>query len=140
MGGPPSLRNSLEVLSRHYGVRVTVTTRGPPIVDVSMPAAVGHAENVTERPGTVGCRMVRFRGDRVLFSVAQDDADKLVTVLEWSARVIQAAYRRHAGRGDPFLPCPPRARASKGDPLRPLTPNLTASMDYIVTARDAPFN
>lgn len=105
--------SSVDALSKHYGVRVTYRTDGRPLVDVSHPSSIGHAENVVERPGTVKCTMIRFRGDRILFTAELDENDRLVlpmgslAVHEKSAVVIQRAFRRHAALGDPVLPMPP---------------------------------
>lgn len=105
--------SSVDALSKHYGVRVTYRTDGRPLVDVSHPSSIGHAENVVERPGTVKCKMIRFRGDRILFTAELDENDRLVlpmgslAVHEKSAVVIQRAFRRHAALGDPVLPMPP---------------------------------
>lgn len=116
------MESGVGVLARHYGVRVTETEGGATIVDVSMPSEVGHAENAVERPDTVRCKMVRFRGDRVLFSCLQDEAGALVRALDGGARVIQAAYRRHAGRGEPFLPVPPVPAVGLGAATVPPVP------------------
>lgn len=113
---------SVEALSRHYGVRVTYRIDGRPVVDVSQPSVVGHAENAVERPDTSACKMMRFRGDRILFTVELDEDERLVlptgslTIHERSAVVIQRAYRRHVSLGDPTLPWPPVTR----DTVRPL--------------------
>ena len=118
------LATSVDSLSKHYGVRVTYRNSGRPIVDVSQPSSVGHAENAVEMPGTRACKMIRFRGDRILFTAELDDDQRLVlptgslAIHERSAIVIQRAFRRHAALGDPTLPMPP---VKSGTALPPST-------------------
>lgn len=106
----PPLATSVEALAKHYGVRVTYLAHGPPVVDVSQPCDLGHAVAVVDRPGAVAAKMIRFRGDKILFSAVLDDAGNLTSLpeglREWSAAVIQRAYRRRLALGDPYLPMP----------------------------------
>lgn len=104
------LATSVQALARHYGVRVTYRACGRPLVDVSQPCDLGHA--VAPRPGAVAAKMIRFRGDRILFSAILDSQGRLVSIPHWSATVIQRAYRRRLAMAEPFLPMPPLAAAA----------------------------
>lgn len=106
----PELATSVQALAKHYGVRVTYHEHGPPIVDVSQPCDSGHAVAVIDRPGAVSAKMIRFRGDKILFSAVLDERGCLLSLTDglrdWSATVIQRAYRRRLAMGDPYLPMP----------------------------------
>jgi hypothetical protein len=102
----PELATSVQALAKHYGVRVTYREHGPPVVDVSQPCESGHAVAIVDRPGAVAAKMIRFRGDKILFSAVLDDSGRLVSPSDWGATVIQRAYRRRLSMGEPYLPMP----------------------------------
>lgn len=103
-------QSTIDVLSKHYGVRIMYRKNGPPFVEISQRARTGHAESCEDvGRDIIRAVMINFDAKRILF---QDDLQEYShgdDARDKSARVIQAAFRRFVIAGDPYLAMPPFA-------------------------------
>ena len=105
-------RGTIEIMSKHYGVRIMYRSTGPPIVEVSQRAKKGHGESVEHLDGDISrVLMMYFDPERVLFRDELHDDSR--DTRDKSARVIQAAFRRFVVAGDPYLAMPPLSKLTK---------------------------
>lgn len=110
------MKYKLGVYGRLFGIRVSYYAIGPPVVEVSELAPIGHLH------GSSACLrdaaravMIRFRSDRILFTGTLEPDDMVecvdpqvnLTIRRNQAEKIQKAFRRFQARGDPCLKMPP---------------------------------
>ena len=109
------MKYKLGVYGRLFGIRVSYYDVGPPVVEISELAPSGHVFGDVRRQDASRAVMIRFRGDRILFTgtLEPDDmvecVDPLVdsTIRRHQAAKIQKAFRRFQTMGEPRLTMPP---------------------------------
>lgn len=102
-------------MAKHYGVRITYRSSGPPLVEISQRAKTGHAVSFEDIGGKITrAVMIHFDDKHILFQDELQTDFVGADVRDRSARVIQTAFRRFLVAGDPYLAMPPGVRVEAG--------------------------
>ncbi len=110
------MKYKLAVYGRLFGIRVSYYNIGPPVVEVSEMAPAGHlCAGDAGRRDAARAVMIRFRGDRILFTGTLEPGDMVecvdplvdATIRRHQAAKIQKAFRRFQAMGEPLLTMPP---------------------------------
>jgi hypothetical protein len=110
------MKYKLGLYGRLFGIRVSYYDIGPPVVEVSELAPAGHLHDGDAcRRDASRAVMIRFRGDRILFTGTLEPGEMVecvderveATIKRHQAAKIQKAFRRFQDMGEPRLTMPP---------------------------------